>query len=128
VSTLAVLGIVLVAVAGVLYLTLDQVEQYDKPATARRFAPRGTAVAGPLPGEVPTEVPAPALVTAGAGALVADDVMVLPARPVPAGPPTRVRSAVTLMMLVAALGVGVALLVAAVVVGAAAVVTGGVAA
>ena len=40
---------------------------------------------------------------------------------------TRVRSAVTLMMLVAVLGVGVALLVAAVVVGAARVVSGGLA-
>lgn len=42
-------------------------------------------------------------------------------------PATRVRSAVTLMMLVAVLGASLALLVAAVVVGAARVVTGGMA-
>ncbi len=107
-STLVVLGVVLLAVAGVLYLALDQP---DQPATVRPRAGRGKRVAGPRPRPV-----------------VVDDMVLAPVLVDISTPPaTRVRSAVTLMMLVAVLGVAVALLVAAVVVGAARVVSGGVA-
>lgn len=105
-STLVVLGVVLVAVAGVLYLALDQP---DQPATVRPRAGRGK----------PATVPQPAVV---------DDTVLVPVLVDLSTPmATRVRSAVTLMMLVAVLGVGVALLVGAVVVGAARVVSGGLA-
>ena len=107
-STLVVLGVVLLAVAGVLYLALDQP---DQPATVRPRAGRGKRVAASCRG--------PACV---------DDMVLVPVLVDISTPmATRVRSAVTLMMLVAVLGVGVALLVAAVVVGAARVVSGGLA-
>ena len=105
-STLVVLGVVLMAVVGVLHLALDQPDQPDQPATVRPRAVRGRSgrAAAPVAG---------------------DDVVLVPLLVDLSTPPaTRVRSAVTLMVLVAVLGAAMALLVATVVVGAARVVSG----
>lgn len=175
-STLVVLGVVLLAIAGVLHLVLDQP---DQPPTIRLISGRvssrrgrgldaaGPAVTGagepvvvvadgvgqhasavaysikpaasePAASYPAASEPAGAVSVAvaelpGAGVPVAD---LYPADLYPAPLPvmvvevstteaTRVRSAVTLMMLVAAMGVAVALLVVAVVLSAVAVVTGG---
>jgi hypothetical protein len=120
VSTLVVLGVVLLAVAGVLYLALDQP---DQPATVRPGSGRGNPLPEPAPAAIGVDVAID--VAAAPTMVVVEDRPVLVDLSTPAA--TRVRSAVTLMMLVAVLGVAVALLVAAVVVGAARVVGGSVA-